>query len=221
MFAAVMVRRILTVLAMCSFAVLAIAQEGGRFNASHVNISAGGGFSIPTAAAGTNFNTGWNLDFRGGLNISPNFLADLDFSYNYFGLTKAALMHFGQPGGYGDVWSLTFNPVIRFSPHRKIDPYLMAGTGLYHRGMTLTQPQNVQTIFCDPFFGFCYPATVGVNQVVGSFSSYKAGFQTGGGFEFGLGAQSLKAFAEARYNDMFTSHGPNLIFVPVTFGLRW
>jgi hypothetical protein len=30
----------------------------------------------------------------------------------------------------------------------------------------------------------------------------------------------LKAVAEARYNEMFTSRGTNLSYVPVTFGLR-
>jgi hypothetical protein len=28
-------------------------------------------------------------------------------------------------------------------------------------------------------------------------------------------------FGEARYSRMFTTHGNDLTFVPVTFGLRW
>lgn len=187
----------------------------------HFNVSAGAGFSSPVADASGNLNTGWNVAFRGGVNVSPNLLADLDFTYNRWDLTNAALADFGEPNGYADVWSITFTPVIRFSPHSRFDPYILAGYGLYHRGLTLTRPANVNTIFCDPFFGFCFPATVSVDQVVASFSTYKAGFNAGGGFEFGIGQHGLKAFAEARYNDMFTTRGPDLEFVPVTFGIRW
>lgn len=187
----------------------------------HFNVSAGAGFSSPVADASGNLKTGWNVGFRGGLNLSPNLLADLDFSYNRWGLTDAALANFGEPNGYADVWSLTFTPVIRFAPHSRIDPYVLAGYGLYHRGLTLTRPANVNTVFCDEFFGFCFPATVTVDQVVASFSTYKAGFNAGGGFEFGLGSRGLKAFAEARYNDMFTTRGPDFEFVPVTLGIRW
>ena len=35
-----------------------------------------------------------------------------------------------------------------------------------------------------------------------TFSTYKAGFNAGGGLEFRLGAHGLKAFAEARYSQM-------------------
>jgi hypothetical protein len=198
------------------FVTSAFAQEYHRFN-----FSAGAGVSFPTSDTSANFNTGWSLDFRGGYNVNRNFLADLDFSYNHWGLTNAALANFGQPGGYSDVWSLTFAPVVRVVPRGRIDPYLIGGAGLYHRGLALTQPTTVQTVFCDPFFGYCYPASVGVNQVVASFGTYKGGFNAGGGLEFRISPGPMKAFAEARYNEMFTTHGPDLTYVPVTFGLRW
>jgi hypothetical protein len=41
------------------------------------------------------------LDFRGGLNVSRNFLADLDFTYNQWGLTvprwRASANRTGMP----------------------------------------------------------------------------------------------------------------------------
>lgn len=40
---------------------------------------------------------------------------------------------------------------------------------------------------------------------------YKPGFNAGG-----LGHQGLKVFAEARYNERFTTHGTNLSYVPIT-----
>ena len=201
----------------CLPTIQCFAQEYSRFN---VSAGAGAGVSIPVADASANFNTGWNFDFRGGVNVNRNFLADLDFSYNHFGLTNAALANFGQPGGYGDVWSITFAPEIRMAPGKPIDPYIIAGAGLYHRNLNLTQPSSFQTIFCDPFFGYCYPATVPTDAVVASFSTFKPGFNAGGGLEFSLGGH-FKVFTEARYNEMFTTHGPNLTYVPVSFGFRW
>jgi hypothetical protein len=53
--------------------------------------------------ATANLNTGWNLDFRGGMNVSRHLLADLDFAYNRWNLTPAALATFGGPGGYSSI----------------------------------------------------------------------------------------------------------------------
>jgi len=100
-------------------------------------------------------------------------------------------------------------------------PYAMAGPGAYYRNLTLTQPSLIHTIFCDPFFGFCYLATFGVNQEVATATTYKMGVDVGAGLEAPLGQSRVKAFGEARYSRMFTTHGADLEFVPVTFGIRW
>lgn len=198
----------------------ALAQE--NLEQYHANVSVGAGFTVPTADASSNFNTGFNLDFRGGLNITRNFLADLDFTYNQWGLTKSALATFGQPNGHASVWALTFDPVIKLAPLRSpVKPYAIVGAGLYHRYLQVSHPANATTLFCDFFFGECFPAVVTVNQVVASSSIYKPGFNAGGGLEFGIGGRGLKVFTEARYHEMFTNHGPNMKFVPVTFGVRW
>jgi len=186
----------------------------------HFNFSGGAGFSVPTDAAGRNLNTGWNFDLRGGYNLA-HLSADVDFGYNYWNLTSAALARFGEPGGYNSIWSLSFNPVYRFAPKSKADVYTTGGFGLYHRNLTLTRPATENVLVCDPFFGFCFPAVVGVTEVVASSSTYKGGFNLGGGVEFRLGDRRTKVFSEARYERMFSTHGTDLTYVPVTFGLRW
>ncbi len=188
---------------------------------SHIDFSAGGGFSEPEGRAGNNLNTGWNLDFRGGYKPSPHLALDLDWNYNHFNLNNAALARYGEPGGYMTVWSLSFVPVLKGSPHWHVTPYVFGGPGLYARNLSLTQPALVNTFYCDPFFGFCYPATIGVNQVVASNTTYKMGVNGGGGVEVPVGSSNFKLFGEARYSRMFTTHGTDLTFVPVTFGIRW
>jgi opacity protein-like surface antigen len=188
---------------------------------SHIDFSAGGGFSEPEGRAGNNLNTGWNVDFRGGYKPARNLALDLDFNYNRWNLNNAALGRYGEPNGYTTIWSLSFLPVFHGSPHWHVAPYPFGGPGLYYRNLTLTTPALINTIFCDPFFGFCYPATFGVNQVVASSTTYKMGVNGGAGIEVRLGESHIKAFGEARYSRMFTTHGTDLTFVPVTFGLRW
>ncbi|HZQ24373.1 MAG TPA: outer membrane beta-barrel protein [Terriglobales bacterium] len=207
-------------LAMFCLAVLLSTNATAQVT-DHLNISAGAGFTDPTGRAGRNLNTGWNLDFRGGFNASRHFLLDLDFNYNYWGLNSAALARVGEPGGNSSIWSLSFDPVYRLAPDHKLDPYVLGGPGLYRWNLSLTRPGTVSTLVCDPFFGFCFPAVVGVTQVVASNTSYKLGANVGAGLEVSLGDRRLKAFAEARYSKMFTTHGSDLEFVPVTFGLRW
>ena len=204
--------------AMCVllFVSLAVSQDDHK-----LNISAGGGFTVPNGRSGLYLNNGWNLDFRGGYNVSQYFLADLDFAFDRSNLSSLALARAGQPGGYADVWSLTFAPMVRLAPKSPVDVYLIGGAGLYHRGLNFTQPATFTTFACDPFFGYCYPVTVTGNQVVASFSTYKLGYNVGAGLEFKLGHTGLRAFAEARYNDMFTTRGKDLTYTPATFGIRW
>lgn len=202
----------------CGFGT-AFAQESHQF--SHLDLGVGAGFTEPTGHAGNNVNTGWNIDVRGGYRAVENFALDLDFNYNRANLNSAALARYGQPGGYTTIWSFSLTPVLYGSPHWHISPYVLGGPGLYYRNLSLTQPGLINSFYCDPFFGYCYPASFGVNQVVASASTYKLGFNAGAGLEFPLGNSPLKVFGEARYSRMFTTHGNDITFVPVTFGLRW
>ncbi len=188
---------------------------------NRLNFSAGGGFSSPVESAGQNLNTGWNIDFRGGVNATPHLLADLDVNYSSMGLNSAALNYFGEPGGSVSVWSIAFQPMLRLLPrHSSVNFYATAGFGISYRNLSLTRPALVTSFFCDPFFG-CYPVTYTANQVVASFSTWKPGWNVGPGVEFRLGQSHARIFAEARYSRMFTTHGDDLTYVPVTFGIRW
>jgi opacity protein-like surface antigen len=209
-------RNLFILVATLSLSGAALSQDYSRFN-----LSAGAGFSSPTQGSADRLDTGWNINFRGGYNINQHLAADLDFAYDRWDLNSTALALFGEPGGHTSLWSLTFNPVYRLFPRSRVDVYSTAGFGLYHRNLSLTQPATFSTFYCDPFFGYCYPALVSGDVVVASFSTYKGGFNAGGGLEFRLGDSHLKAFAEARYSRMFTTHGNDMTYVPVTFGVRW
>lgn len=184
-------------------------------------LGGGAGFSPPTGNAGSDLNTGWNFAIRGGYTPDSEFALDLDFNYNRWNLNRTALARYDEPNGHTTIWSMSFTPEIRGPVHRRVDPYVFGGPGLYYRNLTLTTPTIVNTVICNYFFGFCYPAAVGVNQVVGSSTTYKLGVNGGAGLEFHIGDGPWRIFGEARYSRMFTTNGSDLTFIPVTFGLRW
>ena len=62
------------------------------------NVSFGGGASFPTDEAGHDLHTGYNLNASGGYNFNRYVSANLDFSYNRWGLNDAALARFGEIG---------------------------------------------------------------------------------------------------------------------------
>ncbi|PYV50152.1 MAG: hypothetical protein DMG96_05420 [Acidobacteria bacterium] len=213
----------ISILSLCLFFLsgICLAQNERGFNVGG-GAGFGAGFTVPTNRAGNSLNNGWNLNARSGYNFSQFFALDLDLTYNHNDLNSAALARFHEPNGNVGTLSITLNPVIRFAPRgSRVQPYATAGFGLYRRNLTLTQPSTVSTLACDPFFGFCFPAAFGVDQVVASNTTYKDGFNVGGGFDFPLGGRRLKLFTEARYSRMFTTHGSDFTFVPVTFGFHW
>lgn len=186
-----------------------------------INVSFGGGASFPTDEAGHDLQTGYNFDVSGGYNFNRYLSGNIDFSYNRWGLNDAALARFLEPGGRTSVWAFTANPVLHLNPHGKIDPYVTSGFGVYHVNLSLTEPFNETIFVCDPFFGFCFPQTGTVDEVVASFRTTKGGFNAGGGFNVPLGKSRLKFFMEARYHRMFSSNGADLTYVPLTVGIRW
>ena len=208
----------LAIVSVASFVAAAslAAQEQHRFN-----FGAGAGFSKPVQSAANGLNGGWNFDVQGGLNAGAHADIDLDFNYNHFGLNSSSLALFGEPGGSVGVWSLALQPAWHVRPRNSVaNAYATAGFGIFHRNLSLTRPTVLTGIVCDPFWG-CFPVSYGANQVVASFTSVKPGFNIGGGLEFRIGKRSARLFAESRYERMFTNHGDDFSYVPVTFGFRW
>lgn len=208
----------------CSLTVLIAAIlfiPEAKAQSGHWELGVGAGFNNPTGRAGKDLNTGWDFDIRGGYEPVRELALDLDFNYNRWNLNNAALARYGEPGGYMTIWSVSFTPEIRGPVRWHVDPYVFGGPGVYYRNLSLTMPATVNTFYCDYFFGFCYPAVVGVNQVVSSSTTYKMGLNGGAGLEYRIGQSHWRIFSEARYSRMFTTNGSDLTFIPVTFGVRW
>jgi hypothetical protein len=171
----------------------------------------GAGFTEPIGTAGRNLDIGWNAQAGAGYNFNSHLGAMFDFNYNSMGINSTTLSNLGVAGGNVHIMSFTVDPIVHVAHHSHVDFYLTGGGGLYHRYDDLTVPGGGGFGFFNPYFG---------NVVVASYSINKPGFDAGAGLSFGT-KWHAKFYAEARYNRMFSSSGPDTDYIPVTFGVRW
>jgi hypothetical protein len=192
---------------------VANAQETHKFTADF-----GGGFTVSAGNTGRYLDNGWNVRGGVGYNLSPYLGANLNLGFDSMGINSTTLSSVGVPGGDVHIFHATIDPVVHLNPKGKVDFYVTAGGGMFHRYQEFTAPTVVSTTAFIPFFGF-YPAAVGATQVLASYTVTKPGYDVGAGLSFGALGHG-KFFAEAKYNHMFLNNG-HTDYIPVTFGFRW
>jgi len=189
------------------------AQELHKFSADF-----GGGFTMPTSSTGHYLDSGWNIRGGVGYNFSPYLSAMLNLGFDSMGINSTTLADIGVPGGNVHVFRAVIDPVVHLTPKSRVDIYLTAGGGFFHRYQEFTAPTIVTTTAFIPFFGF-YPVSFGANQILASSSVNKPGYDVGAGVAFGSFGHG-RFFADARYEHMFLNNGATT-YIPVTFGFRW
>jgi opacity protein-like surface antigen len=193
----------------------AAAQNWSRFS-----FHAGGGFTKPVRSTENRVDMGFNLGAGAGVYLTKHVGVNVDFGYNELNLSQRVLETAGVPGGSGRLYSVTLNPIIRFNPEGRFDPYITFGGGFYRRTVEFTEPTISVVTGFDPFYGF-FPVAIPANQVLGSFSQNKGGWNGGAGFAVRVfGDSRAKLFAEARFHQVYTSPVRTSL-IPVTFGIRW
>ena len=201
------------ILSLCLVAALPACAQFSRLTGF-----VGGGVTSPINPIGSRLDTGWNVAAGAGINANHHLGLMLDFMFNDMAINSTFLNQVQAPEGHVRVWGFTLDPVLHLTREGPVDFYVTGGGGIYHRTVEYTQPVYQTGIFFDPWFGF-YPATVGANQIIGSYGQYKGGIDAGTGISFKLGG-NVKAFAEARYHHIFTRAVATDV-LPVTFGFRW
>jgi opacity protein-like surface antigen len=170
-----------------------------------VNVSFGGGFTMPNAEVRDHLGDGYNFNFGLQVNVTPVIALEGVYSFNGLGSKDLSIPVFPQPletAGVPTNFSAdmnmqygTFN-VIMQKPEGGVRPYGLVGLGVYHRPIKVTTP-GVGWVggYCDPWWYVCYPGGfVEVENVVGERSSTDFGMDFGGGLNFGV------VFAEIRYH---------------------
>ncbi len=169
--------------------------------------------------------------FGGGFSITPSRYSPLDLRFDLSYSSHQAsnyLLDLGQQttnyevdNGTGSFWSGTGNLVYHVPLAYGVRAYGIAGVGVYHARVELTQydPYGYGYGYydCDPFSGYCYGGGGG-EALVAAHGVTKFGWNAGLGVEFALPSGSAW-FVETRYHRINTN--TPIEYVPITVGYRF
>jgi opacity protein-like surface antigen len=218
-------------------------STGAQAQDRPVNVSIGGGFTIPNSDVRDHLGDGYNFNFGVQVNVSPVIGIEGLYSFNGLGDKRISVPVSGTPGGatVPTDFSASMNmqygtgSVIFKAPQGTIRPYGLVGMGVYYRPVKVTTP-GVGFVpgYCDPWWYVCYPGGfVPVENIIGERSSTDFGMDFGGGVNFGA------IYAEIRYHYIWgpeiqpqvnpltgenvsgTGGKANGQFLATTFGIRF
>lgn len=185
-----------------------MAQEEKKFT-----LEALGGVSMPMGSAKDTMKLGYDVLIGAGWKFTPAFTALVEFQYNRFSLTRATLTANNEPGGFTRFFSFNLSPRYYIRPHRKLSEYVTAGGGLYGRELIYNDPSQVQT-YCDPYNGEgCETSSP---PVLYSNTTYRSGFDAGGGIAYSPFDTRVKLVTDIRYNRVMSRS--NNSFVTLSLG---
>ena len=201
------------------------SSVGKAQEASPVRWQVMGGYSETVGSTRDYLQGGYLLG--GGVTIIPSRTSPLELRFDFDYSTHQATnyqLNLGQQAaniqvdnGTGSFWSGTANLVYHVPLAYGVRAYGIAGAGVYHARVELTQYDPYGGYYyCDPFSGFC---DVGAGDTLVSSSGVtKFGWNAGAGVEFYL-PYGRSWFIEARYHRIST--GKPIEYVPVTVGYRF
>lgn len=178
----------------------------------------GGGLAIPTGSYNTNLNDGWQGQIGVGyLPHGGRAGATIEYTRSWNNVDNVFLSSAGLPQGQSRLWSITLNGVVSVLPRTaRVQPYLIAGGGFYHRtvdfyGGTVAVPIAV------PWWGAV--GFVPANTVLASFGDDAFGLNGGLGLGFPL-QSGAGVFLEARYHYAWSSN-TNSQVLPIVLGFSY
>ena len=183
------------------------------------------GYSPITGDAQPFLNAGWSLGFGGTVN--PNRQKEevslrWDVTYDWWDVNHGAVLESGASSaraddGRADLWTYTVG--AQFDSHNSGHARWHGGVGLggYRLHGELTQTALVSGIYCDPWWGICYPVTTVGDVITDSKTTTKLGYYADLGIDFELTNSDF--FIEARYN--YAKYENTFESYPIVLGWRW
>ena len=184
------------------------------------------GYVSPTGQTSDFLEGGWTIG--GGFSWQPDLSSPLalrvDVNYSRFNATRQ-LIGINQEvnqteidDGFGEIVDLAVDGEYRMPLSPYLSAYAVAGVGVAHRRIALTQTVAVGDYVCDDWFGYCEFGLVPGAVVVASDNTTRFSWNAGLGLDFALrGGQTF--FVEARYTRIQTPQPTE--FVPIRVGLRF
>jgi opacity protein-like surface antigen len=192
----------------------------------HVHWHIDTGYVAPSGQISDALDGGWT--FGGGLSWQPDFSSPLalraDLNYSRLDATRQ-LIDINQQAdqteidnGYGEIVDFSVDGEYRLPLSPYISAFALAGIGVAHRRIALTQTVPVGGYICDPWFGYCDYGFAAGDYVVASDDTTRFAWNVGLGLDFALWSGQT-FFVEARFTRMQTAQPTD--FVPIRVGLRF
>ncbi len=214
-------RRMVFALSLCLFlgATVAMAQPADDPNQFHFFA----GYSPLTGDIKPYLKDGYSLGFGGTFN--PNRQKNAlslrwDVTYDWWDVNQGQISADGASradDGNADLWTYTVG--VQFDSHNSGKVRFHGGVGLggYRLHGELTQEALLTGIYCDPWWGWCYPYTTVGDVVTQSKTTTRLGYYADLGIDFELTNSDF--FIEARYN--YADYGHAFESYPIVLGWRW
>lgn len=192
----------------------------------HVHWHIDTGYAATSGQIGNFLDGGWTVG--GGFSWQPDFRSPFalrtDLNYTRFDATRNliainnAVDQSQIDNGYGEIVDLAVDGEYRMPLSPSVTGFALAGVGVAHRRIALTQTVAYGGYVCDPWFGYCEYGLVPGDYVVASANTTQFAWNVGLGLDFALwNGQTF--FVEARFTRMQTQQPTD--FVPIRVGLRF
>lgn len=223
--------------------------RGGNTNADgseKYEAYAGVGLTLPVGTNSNYLTTSYGLQVGGGRNFNKHFALNVEFDYDHFGLTGAAISqqaYLYDPvsnsyAGYLDanshIWNFSVQPTYQIYSGEGLGAYVTGGAGFYHKVTNFTLPSEEEDLYGDVFEE---------NVNVDHYTSNAPGFDCGLGLTYKFSHFSNEKFyAEVRYvyiensaragdtvataltytgNNYFPQNSNKTTYIPIKFGIRF
>src|SRR4051812_35835655 len=195
-----------TILLVLVTSVAAALPAAAQAPEKRVNLSIGGGFTIPNSDVRDHLGDGYNFNLGLQVNVTRVIGIEGLYSFNGLGQKRISIPVSATPVSsaatvptdfFGDMnMQYGTGSLIVQTPEGKLRPYGLLGMGVYYRPIKVTTPAvGFVPGFCDPWWYVCVPGGfVPVDKIVGDRSSTDFGMDFGGGVNFGA------IYAEIRYH---------------------
>jgi hypothetical protein len=183
-----------------------------------------GGYVVPAGDASDFVTDGWNLSGGAILRPFPDkpFAFRLDFGYSRVDASRGLINFANTVGleaddGFVSMGNITAEALWEFGHPGNVGGYLGLGIGGYRRYAALTATALIDGIYCDPWWGWCYPAAVVGDVITQDDSLTKVGYSATVGMTIPAGHGQM--YFEARYHYMISERATQ--YFPILFGYRF
>jgi len=196
----------------------------GEDEPSRLTATIGAGVNTPIGRSTEFTHSGGTFAVGLGYRLSKHQSVLVQYYYFAMPFNRAIVDQLGFLKPSSSLYGLTINYRREFRMSSATHPYLIGGSGWYHRVATITRPAAVTEILCSSGLAWwslaCLEGTVPLDKVVAGSTSNALGINAGAGFSRKIGNTPAHWYLEIQYH-YAPYQGVSTQAVPLMVGLSW